>query len=293
MDSDKTDPFLRLVRQAVRANKRTNLVYLNNPKVGCSTVKLTLWSRIRDIAPREIADIHDLAASPFHNRIGWLGWAERAQVFTFVRNPFARVVSAYLNKICAQDDDTRSWFDGRYGFAPGTEIGFGAFVEAIAGDDPLELDPHWRPQCLNVLAGLVTPNFIGHLECMDQDMATVLHQVFGDAATAIPSAQVHGTGANQKYRGYFDDKATRDRVTALYGEDFSRYGYLPDPAAPIQSRHDAIWTMGGHARLALLGVLKGSDDPVIKRDAADMLSETVSMGAALGWLDRLRPRLAA
>lgn len=87
------------MRQSIRANRKNNIIYLNNPKVGCSTIKSNLWQILSPETFRKDGDVHDVKSSPFSNKPVDSRWISTANIFTFVRNPFTRAVSAFLNKI--------------------------------------------------------------------------------------------------------------------------------------------------------------------------------------------------
>lgn len=128
----QTFPLPRILRQALRANRAHGFVYLNNPKVGCSTVKTSLWCATEGCGPADIPDVHALEGSPFEREIAALDWAGEAFVFTFVRNPYARIVSAWRNKVVAQSDTTWASFARRHGRDPAEPTDFDAFVAFIA-----------------------------------------------------------------------------------------------------------------------------------------------------------------
>lgn len=82
--------------------------------------------------------------------------------FALVRNPLDRILSAYWEKfVVARDDFGRHSYPVMCEIQDCTEekidfergITFREFVEYLSGQDPVELDTHWRPQYL-YLAGL-------------------------------------------------------------------------------------------------------------------------------------------
>ena len=86
--------------------------------------------------------------------------------FSFVRNPFDRLVSAYNNKILELDDvpGPMQAMGLKHGMA------FSAFLECIATTSDADLDVHLLPQS-NILCldGQLIPSFIGRLETMESD----------------------------------------------------------------------------------------------------------------------------
>lgn len=251
----------KLLLQILRANRRAGLIYLNNPKAGCSSVKLAMWAHIRKCDPRDIRDVHDFEASPFGNRIAALGWAENAKVFTFVRNPFTRIVSAYLNKIVKKRDNTFHFLAQTYGLSLEDEISFDAFVEMISGSVTEWLDPHWRPQQLNTMAPFVTPNFLGHLETMDEQFTLLSNYAFGTALKTSPGGRAHRTNANDTVLEYMKDPATLRRIQDLYGPDFELFGYPDRPEFGIAPEKSCELSTHTHPQLAKLATYFATRGP--------------------------------
>jgi len=100
-------PLLPLLDDCLRVNQAHNFIYLNNPKVGCSTVKAAVWKAVAPDTFDPGKGVHDLARSP------------------------------------------------------------------------AKLNPHWRPQFLNICYPFITPDFIGRLENMDGQLPDVLGHIFG------------------------------------------------------------------------------------------------------------------
>lgn len=234
----QSDLSREVLQRGLRACRDDNYIYLNNPKCACSTIKASLWAATTgEDAPQE-GQTHNVAASPFSKNIAALDWAEGAFVFTFVRNPFTRVVSAYLDKI-ARGADVRAWraFSDRHGLDPASGIGFDGFVEIIAAQPPSGLNPHWRPQYLNTLQPFVQPNLIGALETIGMQLPEVLARLFPGRAARVVRRSGHSTGAGAVYRDHLRDPATLERVRRLYRADFDLFGYSDDPGhdpAPLR-----------------------------------------------------------
>lgn len=252
-DSMQTYPLPRILRQALRANREHGFVYLNNPKVGCSTVKANLWSGVAGCPVQAIGDVHAVEGSPFEREIAALDWAEGAFVFTFVRNPYARIVSAYLNKAVARTDRTWETFARNHGHPdPAGPIGFDAFVEFIAGVPPEDQDPHWRPQHLNTLHPFVQPNFVADLETMDRQLPKILTRLFPGRPPGFAARARHSTGARQGFAAHLGDSGTVARLRTLYAGDFEAFGYRRDPQAGPAPRQGPQMSGHGHPGLALL-----------------------------------------
>lgn len=144
--------------------------------------------------------------------------------FTVVRNPFARALSAYLDKMRPGDPHGRG-FCNRYGLAPRVDrIGFDSFLACLAADHPRRMDPHFRPQYVNTMAHHLAPDFIGGVE----DMAAVDAWL---STHGIATAPRHGprNDSAARLRDFYDDTTTA-RVREIHAEDFRAFGYSTDLA---------------------------------------------------------------
>ncbi|MGV8986687.1 MAG: sulfotransferase family protein [Cypionkella sp.] len=236
---------VNFLRRSLRGNQDFNFVYLNNPKVACSSIKTALWSQIQNVLPLSIKNEHMIEGSPFEDNPAKLAWAENAYVFSVVRNPFTRIVSAYLDKIKKREIYQWEPFARRHGLPVNETISFDLFIELMATDKPEQCDPHWCPQVLGLLHPEMAPNFVGQLERMDQDFAEILKRVFPERSIPVIRRSVHATGASEGFVPYFADAATEARVRAYYAQDFAIYGYDTDFRNGVGSR--IVPTYDAHA----------------------------------------------
>lgn len=268
----------RNIQQCLRADPEHGFVYLNNPKAGCSTVKANLWRGVSPDTLRPNTRTYDKEHEPFSRDVAGATWMRDAFVFTFVRNPLGRLVSTYTNKI-ADKSDPATWasFAKRFDLVHDAEVSFDAFVEMIAGEPPSTLNPHWRPQYINVLSAFVRPNFVGHLERMDQTMPTVLDRLFGPGSVPYARRDGHRTkGPRPAFESYFVDPATRSRALDLYQGDFARFGYLPD-IARTKSVVPELSPQGDHTHegLAALAQLRAGGPLAARRAHLKQIRQTL------------------
>ena len=97
---------------------KLNVAYLHNPKVACSTFKNTLLFG-------KVDNVHAQYLFPPYNN-------KNVDIFSVVRNPFSRTVSAYLDKI-GPNKDHYVWnpFCKMFDLDPEKEIEFSEFIELI------------------------------------------------------------------------------------------------------------------------------------------------------------------
>jgi hypothetical protein len=169
-------------------------------------------------------DDPDLFAAVMDIRLtGSEGWFR----FTFVRNPFVRVLSCYLDKIVNSIPERMRLLpilglDPKAG-APD----FRSFLEAIAATPLPDHDVHWAPQVWLLQPDHVPYDFIGRMERFDVDLAHVCDRLGIDRT---PSPPAHSTGAAEQIASHYGPEETA-LVRSIYGEDFKRFGY--DERAPL------------------------------------------------------------
>ncbi|MGI9464862.1 MAG: sulfotransferase family protein [Aestuariivirgaceae bacterium] len=153
--------------------KDFGLTYGRIPKAANSTIKAALFELLK----LEVEDHSSLSRDGFWRQIpdGKADLLTGAQlqkrhpdafIFSFTRNPFARVSSCYFNKIKLKQ--VPSSFFRRRGFARGTT--FAEFVERIADYDDSSTDKHLMSQS-HILShnGKILPEFVGQVETIDLD----------------------------------------------------------------------------------------------------------------------------
>ena len=135
--------------------------------------------------------------------------SRRYFTFSFVRDPYARVLSAWRDKVERGAKDLDGLGDGQPNFPE--------FVRRIAASDPARVNAHVRPQHLLVPHWV---RFVGRVERLDADLQELGRQLGrsnGEASrrNASPDASV----------AEFYDTATTKLVQQLYEADFHRFGY--------------------------------------------------------------------
>lgn len=180
-------------------------VYLRNPKVANSTILQTLGATKEQVE------------SGIRDNPGALAKALRDPAvfkFTFVRNPYSRVLSAYLDKI------VRCEKRGNAGLPAEGDVTLLEFLEAIRSHNPRKMNRHWRPQSVQVS---FPADFIGKLERFDEDFAFVMREL-GIEGVPVNTKQEERTNARDRLRDYIGlrEKALIDEI---YAVDFERFGY--------------------------------------------------------------------
>lgn len=182
------------------------------PKAANSTV-VTNLARLKcglDVPSKQAKKLFDTPAQLTRVQLGTF---ETLFKFTVVRNPYARTLSAYLDKVAreAPPQDPKA--------------GFAAFLESLANGE-LHSNTHWAPQHSLMLIPVSHFDFIGKVEALDEAWRTIQSRIRPDLPLAMTSTLGNQTGANDKLRQYYDAPQVR-LVQRLYAEDFSTFGYAP------------------------------------------------------------------
>lgn len=141
--------------------------------------------------------------------------------FTFVRNPWDRLVSAYLALQQGQAEDVDSaWYDEDM-------RGYESFDEFVRKGLTRRLIWRWRgfaPQYHFMLdrREMIRLDFVGFVENMQDDFAHVAEQLGIDAGGGAPE-----TSASVAYTEFYTEQ-TRDIVADVYAEDIRLLGYSFD-----------------------------------------------------------------
>jgi hypothetical protein len=161
--------------------------------------------------------------------------------FTFVRNPYDRLLSAWKNKIDNPDKEP----DGREGNRQrrkisknGERVSFEEFVNLLyeQRDSSSLFDKHWAPQHCLLLLPFIDYDFIGKIENFNDDFEYVLKKI--DAKPEIIqqiSMRINQTPRTRRNDFYTDD--LRDKVYEIYEKDFELFGYqkeLSDSSFPCE-----------------------------------------------------------
>lgn len=156
--------------------------------------------------------------------------------FTFVRNPWSRVVSCYLNKVVKGNIKDRDFLKNRLGLQP--DMSFEDFVRFLTsglGRFDLISDRHWISQykfITNRKAELLV-DFVGKLENIDQDFNMVCKKI-GLPKLVLPKyntrfdwklVKKNKDNENQNYyRRYYNEK-TKELINHRYKKDIRLFGY--------------------------------------------------------------------
>jgi hypothetical protein len=221
------------------------LIYIANPKAASSTIKKSLSSLV-DRNLTTLSAVHRRKQSGLQSpsAVGIetfyrLATAPDTLRFSFVRNPFERLVSCWEDKYrgrpLVRGDpfvnvylDFRKQADLRLPHGPDAVLPFADFVEMAAATCEMRIDPHWNLQDEILTMPGIALDMIGQMENFDRDFARVIAHV--GVPGAMRDTRAINASKRSRCRDYYDD-ALASRIRRAYEKDFERFGYssvLPD-----------------------------------------------------------------
>ncbi|XP_042150805.1 carbohydrate sulfotransferase 13-like [Ixodes scapularis] len=150
----------------------------------------------------------------------------------FVRHPFERLVSAYVDKALAPRAVNdyfyeRYWNDVPGVRATGRNLTFPEFIDYILNQRKNEMDSHWAPYHVTCQPCTVKYEVVGKLETASRDFA-LFFEALGVQPKDIPHENKSGDHAYRKSAREFFKELTFDQVMRLYERfffDFEMFGY--------------------------------------------------------------------
>jgi hypothetical protein len=206
------------------------LAYVTNPKAACTSAKLALWRRADALNGtstfRRGLNPHSLEQGP------WLNPEELTNAhltsvsyFTVVRDPYARLLSAYLNKKDNPNEQFWRWCQRRFGQVPPT---FREFILRMVEVPEQQRDRHVRPQWINIMWPYVRFDVVGLVEDMDRTQ-----QLLEGYGLAFPHPKGSRTNASDQLNAHYDDETWRV-VTEAYRDDLRLWrGELPPASRTV------------------------------------------------------------
>ena len=205
------------------------LLYGRVPKVANSSIKATLCKLLNQKPTGGIKTTSDRFWRENTNGETQLVTPQQARrlrgshfSFSFVRNPFDRIVAAYNNKILEIDDVPLPM--KKMGLHHG--MAFDQFIEIVCKADPELLDNHVRPQADMLLAGnKLVPKFVGRMEHMTDHWRRLRRRMKLEGLPtlgAIPQKNVRREGRSD-IRVLFHSIVLIDMVIERYQQDLNRF----------------------------------------------------------------------
>jgi Sulfotransferase family len=188
-----------------------------NMTISCK--KKYIWFRVAKVATRSLLAYFSeygecLIKEGFHSPID-LSDADDFYKFAFTRNPYDRLVSCWLDKVCNKN---------KFNLNPIAyqiyKRSFSAFVKFHIAKKNLNFsNAHFRRQ--SVLLPEKGLDFIGHIETLEQDFNHVIDVLKLSKHELLKKNE---TQNRKDWRFYYTPSIKR-LVADLYSDDFERFGY--------------------------------------------------------------------
>ncbi|RVT80651.1 hypothetical protein DXV76_20990 [Rhodobacteraceae bacterium CCMM004] len=209
-------------------------------KAANSSVKAMLYEReIAGTFVRAVPSVHDRNMSPLispyqlhADDLERVLTGEEFFRFTFVRNPYSRLLSCYLDRIKAHSTRPYKELIRAMGRKQGYEPTFEEFVRTICTQTSKQQNNHWRVQADDAMTSVVDYHMVGRQESFAADFVRIHMRIFGapPAEGAVDvNASPSSTSAAQRLAEYWTDDLVA-LVRKRYAADFDVFGYSPDLA---------------------------------------------------------------
>jgi len=209
------DPIKYCVSDKIR------LAYIVNSKAGCSAIKQSLMASSGDnVNGDNYWDVHKVGVEKGYVKAALSESEKQYYFFTFVRSPFSRMASLYLNKFCNQQNISQRGFGySKYlGGVLDRNDSFESFLTKVSKIPDVLCDRHFKPQAYLINQEAIKIDYIGKFENFNEDY-TALSERFG-----LRELNVINQSASYNLRDLYTQK-TLDLVAARYAEDIEQFGY--------------------------------------------------------------------
>ncbi|TLF47250.1 sulfotransferase family protein [Halomonas urmiana] len=207
-------------------------VYFAVDKAANSTVKHCLFEIEYRPVNKTILDIYDPRASPLlspyqipQDYFSSIMSGKDFYKFSFVRNPYSRLLSCYLDRIQTRTSRPSREFRKALGRETFT---FSDFVTLVCSQASKAQNSHWREQSDDILFDLVDFDHIAKFENLWDEMEFLSKKIFGDVREEMVNKSVNSspkqTGSDSKLLEYYDQYLL-DMVYDRYSKDFENFGY--------------------------------------------------------------------
>jgi hypothetical protein len=202
------------------------VVFFKMPRVASTTLNLSFSKSVNSISDdNEYRSIHHWNRRT-KDRIIYLHNLKKfgeVKIFTFVRNPFFRVVSAYLFAMHSEEGETE--------YRQGTrEVlkqygSFDSVCKNLEEISTLKYCLHFVPQCYwthNNDTCLM--DYIGKYEDLQSEYRKICSEI--GIPYAFEEYRHHsGVWSSEDYMGYYKSERTKEDIRRFYSRDFNLFGY--------------------------------------------------------------------
>lgn len=224
-------------------------MFVNVPKVASTSILGQMQIAEDPVAAAEMPNAHDRRVSPLARLTDFSTDVQEEVLFgaqykriSFVRNPFNRLLSAYLSKIekplvgwkvnpaspevRPPKADILAIIQGKtkvdiVDMSP--NVSFQEFLDVVASQDIVDMDIHWKPQFSIINPAEIDYDFVGRMENFNDDFLSI-KKIAGITALNTPEVSANMTRSSEKLAAYYDAETT-NQLLQVYSDDFEYFDY--------------------------------------------------------------------
>ncbi|WP_438455127.1 sulfotransferase family protein [Vreelandella venusta] len=203
-------------------------------KAANSTVKYFLYAEESRGTRLKYDNVHDRRASPLVSPFQLpssclfdIFSSEEYFKFTFVRNPYSRLLSCYLDRIIPKRSTPYKELVKYLGRDIGYDVSFSEFIEAVCSQSNYEQNNHWRLQYADAMCDILKYSYIGKQEVFSESMSDIWGNIFpGSIVPDFGSKNMSPSKTNSasKVANYWTNDLRR-MVAKRYEKDFLNFNY--------------------------------------------------------------------
>ena len=240
----------RLTNRNINISLKNKYVYFGIQKAASTTIRNTLSNyELKDLFKIDVPHNPHFINTPFvkpyqlsEQQFTDIMKDQNFLKFTFIRNPYDRILSAYLDKIVGgelrgnflktKSDSENKNKVGKLktnilnvlGFSE--KVSFEQFVEVITQIEDKRKNIHWKPMSFILDYPHTKFDFIGKIENFDQDFKTLQDLLNIDLTNYYIKHDRHKTNAAKAIEHYYTP-ALKKKIAEHYSDDFKLGGYQP------------------------------------------------------------------
>lgn len=225
---------MRKLDYLFHCSRSKRIILFSNPKSAGSTLKrLVQLIETGGDESRIPENVHDKERSPLcgflelEDSFRNIFESDRYFRFCFVRNPYTRILSCYLDKICGEK---RARYLSKLSVDRDRALSLVEFLQLLRDRRNLHRNPHWAPQSYLIRPDTIRYSFIGRFEHLHEHLRALTERLgcehFMERMSGI-SVTHHRTGAGDRVRKFIGPEEAH-LIREIYDRDFTFFAYPRD-----------------------------------------------------------------